>query len=266
MRLCLQIADRRRQLDGIRSELTAEETSQHALRNDLRDVTGRLEEDVLELRSTVERLSTRLERLDYAGRPMSDDELDDQEFDERVESAAFWAEWRQRRDDTRGQSRPIDRGGRSASRKVNEKLRQLYRRLARKIHPDLALDAESRVRREAVMRLANIAYEANDQSQLERLIAMWAEESEESAPYALDELRAERERLERLIETVSEQLREAKDSDLGRLLRMSEQGRRRHLQRERERLRRDLANLRLRRRRLQRTLDSKRDKFTEVSD
>lgn len=48
-------------------------------------------------------------------------------------------------------------------------LRQLYRQLARRFHPDLALDEEARARRTVVMMSINAAYSAGDLGQLKQI-------------------------------------------------------------------------------------------------
>src|SRR5687768_13121612 len=130
-----------------------------------------LRRDHERISAEIGRLEGRLERLVFARRALSDHELDDEEQVERAEEAAFWAEWRQAREERRGtvinRRTPGDE---------DVTLRQLYRALARLIHPDLSTDASDRVRREAVMRLANAANEARDVDQLRRLLAIWAKQ------------------------------------------------------------------------------------------
>lgn len=266
VRLQLEAAGIQHEVERLKSTYAAEETAQRALKAELSGDIGRLKEDVAEFSAIVERLESRLERLEYAGRAMSDDELDDQDFDERVESAAFWAEWRSRRDEPR---RNMARDRRRTTRKrVDQNIQRLYRQLARLIHPDLVTDARARAQRETAMRLANEAYEAGNADQLERLLNIWidAQETGDNHTPTVEELRASITKLRGQLTTLASQLKELERSELGRLLRMDRRSRNRHLERERESLRRELASLRLRRRRLQRAVDSRREELTEVSD
>lgn len=267
VRLQLDAARLQRDVERLKSTYAAEETAQRALDAELADIIGHLQEDIAEFSAIVERLESRLERLEYAGRAMSDDELDDQDFDERVESATFWAEWRSRREETRREA-PRQRQ-RSARKRVDQNVQRLYRRLARLIHPDLVDEPEVRARRETAMRLANEAYEARDAAQLERLLNVWIDAQNDHGASAVPtpvELRASIEKLNEQIKSLKNQIRELENTETGKLLRMDRRNRNRYLERERERLRRELASLRLRRRRLQRAVDSRREELTEVSD
>ncbi len=53
----------------------------------------------------------------------------------------------------------------------SERLRKLYRTLAKRIHPDLATDERERSRRTALMAEVNRAYEAGDEARLEALLS-----------------------------------------------------------------------------------------------
>ena len=58
-------------------------------------------------------------------------------------------------------------------RVVSDDAKRLFRQLARRIHPDLAGDAEERERRTNLMVAANDAYEQGDVAALERMLADW---------------------------------------------------------------------------------------------
>lgn len=62
-----------------------------------------------------------------------------------------------------------------------ESARQLFRKLARLIHPDLAPDAAERERRTRLMISANLAYEHGDTETLRKLLEEW-EHSPDSVP------------------------------------------------------------------------------------
>ncbi len=52
-------------------------------------------------------------------------------------------------------------------------LKQLYREVAKRIHPDLATDPKERERREQLMALVNRAYESGDEAQLRAILQDW---------------------------------------------------------------------------------------------
>lgn len=52
-------------------------------------------------------------------------------------------------------------------------LKQLYREVAKRIHPDLATDSEERTRREQLMALVNQAYESGNEAQLRAILHDW---------------------------------------------------------------------------------------------
>lgn len=95
-------------------------------------------------------------------------------------------------------------------------LKRLYRDLAKRIHPDLAIDEDERQRRTTLMADANEAYENGDNARLEQILREWEESPEgvEGEGVAADLVRAirkvaqVRERLSR-IESEFERLRTA---------------------------------------------------------
>ncbi|CAN5639239.1 hypothetical protein BH23CHL2_BH23CHL2_18740 [soil metagenome] len=265
MKLDLDLAFWEQQTEQIQRALFDEESAQRVVEREIDLEVGPVREQVAAMLGEIERLELRLYRLEASSQPLSDDELDEEEFDERAESAAFWAEWRQQREE-----RPNPNGRRQPPRNIarrNPKLRERYRALARLIHPDLTADPEARAHRESIMRLANEAYEIGDQTQIDRLLELWTRPDKRgNATLSLDERyklvaqkRSEHEELRR-------ELRNLERSDLGKLMRAHPRTRRRDIQKDAERLRRELASLRLRRRRLLRTLNSLREELTEISD
>lgn len=246
--------------DAVRADTLAEEAAQRRLSAEIERALGAWRREVEELTAAIARLEARLERLEFASRALSDDELDGQEYDERAGNAAFWAEWRQQREE-----RNATRDWRRAETR-DRGVRRLYLALARLIHPDLARNEVDRQRRETVMRLANIAYEVGDADQLRRLLSVWSEPDSQREPRDLGGLRELIEK--RRVETgdLQQQLLTLQRSQLGRMVRGGERERRRYVEDELERLRRELAGLRMRRRRLTRTLDARRRELSEVSD
>lgn len=261
VRLDLDLARRDAAIAAVRARIAAEESEQQRVRRRIDDRLGALRRENDRLSAEVARLDQRLERLTYSRKPLSDRELDDEEQVERAEEAAFWAEWRQQREERRGtvyNQRP--KGDEAIS------LRQLYRALARLIHPDLARDSADRARREAVMRLANEAHEAKDAEGLRRLLLIWSRPDEGAFVRDIGALRARLAEREIECGELHRQLRALEESTLGRLARRPPADLDRYITREEERLRREIATLRLRRRRLLASLDERRRELTQASD
>jgi hypothetical protein len=262
VRLDLEIARRELAIDLLRARITAEEARQHAVQRQIDDRIGVLRNDVDRISAEIPRLEQRLERLGFARRALSDIELDDEEQVERAEEAAFWAEWRQEREQKRGGAvisyRPT--GNQDVT------LRQLYLALARLIHPDLARDAADRSRREAVMRLANEANDAADIDQLRRLLAIWSKPQDGGSVRDVRVLMARLSEKDIEIGELRRQLAALEDSFLGRMSRAPRIEMTRHIKRQEEQLRREVATLRLRRRRLLSSLEDRRRRLAEASD
>src|SRR5688572_21188140 len=101
VRLDLRLADRAHAIDEVRARITAEETEQHRIQQHIVGRVGELRREVERLTAEIGRLEARLERLTFSRRALSDRELDDEEHNERAEEAAFWASWRQQREERR---------------------------------------------------------------------------------------------------------------------------------------------------------------------
>jgi hypothetical protein len=265
VRLDLQIATRERTINEVRAHITSEEAEQHRVQRQISDRVGELRREVERLTAEVGRLDARLERLTFARRPLSDRELDDEEHSERAEEAAFWAGWRQQREERRngnGYHGAVLNHRPNGNKDIM--LRQLYRALARLVHPDLARDAAERARREGVMRLANAAHEAGDADQLRRLLLIWSKPEAGAYVRDLGALRARLADRDVEIGELKRQLQALKGSFLGRMLRRPRHELERHIKQEEERLRREIATLRLRRRRLLSAVEERRREITEV--
>jgi hypothetical protein len=261
VRLIVQIARRDRAVDAMRARITAEEADQRMIQMQIDDRIGMLRRDHERMSAEINRLETRLERLVFARRALSDVELDDEEQVERAEEAAFWAEWRQQREERRGtviNRRPA--GDEDIT------LRQLYRALARLIHPDLATDPADRSRREAVMRMANAANEARDIDQLNRLLELWSKPQDTSDVRELGTLKARVAEREVKHAELQRQLEALQQSALGKMIRRPKAELGKYIKREEERLRRELATLRLKRRRLLTAVEDRRRELAEASD
>ena len=185
-----------------------------------------------QLRARLESLSRRLDALQAeidqlrrALRRYRDSFLDWDDPQPRREAAENW-----RFEETAGASgtfryrarvetpRPAPEGQRLAA------LKQLYRRLARRFHPDLALDEVDRTYRTDLMMAINAAYAAGNLEELERL----AEEPDSisHAPQSLEELAAdlqrEVERCRRRLVEIAAELATLEEHDSAKLLRRAE--------------------------------------------
>ncbi|HMM42633.1 MAG TPA: hypothetical protein PKA95_12080, partial [Thermomicrobiales bacterium] len=214
VRLDIEIARRNNRIAHLRELITAEQAGQQRLRVQIDERIGLLRRDVERIGAEIQRLEARLERLTFASRALSDHELDHEEQTERAEEAQFWAEWRQHREERTGTIVT-----RTPRQNADENLRQLYRALARLIHPDLARDSADRARREAVMRLANAANEAGDIEQLRRLLTIWSKADAGEMTRDTRTMRARLTEREVEIAELEAELEELMESSLGTLLR-----------------------------------------------
>lgn len=250
----VELLRRTHALEQLRQLLAEEEASQQELRRRIETELGRLRQEIDRIKAEADRLDARLQRLLLTTRDLSDEEIDNEESTSRAEEAAWWAEWRHRR-----AQRQRSHGEMLATNGHEDiTIRQIYRALARLVHPDLARDPADRARREVVMRLANSAREAGDVEQLRRLLAIWARPEEGERPRDTSTLRARVTQRQVEIGEIRRQLNHLKQTPIGRLLRRGENEIRRYLRSEHARLSRDLAAQRLRRRRLLRQLEARR--------
>lgn len=106
-------------------------------------------------------------------------------------------------------------------------IKQLYRDIAKQIHPDLATDPEERRRREALMAEVNRAYSAGDVERLQTLFQNWRESPESVQG---DDTAAQLERTLRKIAqsqtrllSIEEQIQNLEKTDLHVLLQKQQQ-------------------------------------------
>lgn len=83
VRLELELARWTVVIEGLQSEVAAEEESQQSLKLEIEQRLGNLQRDVESLSAIVSRLEFRLQRLNVAHKPLSDTELDDEEQSDR---------------------------------------------------------------------------------------------------------------------------------------------------------------------------------------
>jgi hypothetical protein len=251
----------------LRRRISSSSTLQELLREEQRDqqqlqqeIDARLSplrSDLERLVSEISRLESRLDRMMFSRRGVTDEDLDQEADEARADEAAWWAEWRHQRSEQRHQRVPKS----VAPLPDDIQMRRLYRTLARLVHPDRATDAEDLARREEVMRQANQAKEARDLVWMKQLLSSWAAD-EHQIPYGLEALRARIAELGLEQQQVRREMNQLKETPLGRLLRMSDRDLKRHLRHEESKLRRELALTRLRRRRVLRTIDERRESLS----
>jgi len=119
-------------------------------------------------------------------------------------------------------------GGEQKPLPPSEELRNLFRRVAKIIHPDLAIDEQDRTLRTRLMARANAAYKRNDKATLEQILEEWEHRGEQPAPETSSP--ANGDLLERQITRIRTRIREIearmemlKKSELYQLMRRVEQ-------------------------------------------
>lgn len=237
-----------------------EQREQQRLQGEFDARLAPLRNDLERLVSEISRLESRLDRMMFTGKTVSDEELDQEAEDARADEAAWWAEWRHKQSE-----RSQQRISKSVSPMPDDiQMRRLYRTLARLVHPDRATDQQDRERREEVMRQANQAKEARDLTWMQQLLSSWSQD-DSAIPNRVEALRARIGELGLEQQQLRRELTQLKESPLGRLLRLAERDLRRHLRHEESKLRRELALTRLRRRRVLRTLEERRETLSATS-
>jgi hypothetical protein len=117
--------------------------------------------------------------------------------------------------------------GAQDGRRRPESARRLFRRLARRIHPDLARSAAERQRRTQFMMAANRAYEQGDVARLRQLLEDWELGPDAvvgSGPEAdLERLARRIEQARRRLAAIGTELGELEASHLGALYRQAEE-------------------------------------------
>jgi hypothetical protein len=110
----------------------------------------------------------------------------------------------------------------------SEEVRNLFRKIAKMIHPDLVTDNQDRAFRTRLMARANAAYKINDKAALEQILAEWEHRGEQPAPETAPPHYGDP--LERTINQVRSRIREIearigtlKKSELYQLMRQVDQ-------------------------------------------
>jgi len=105
----------------------------------------------------------------------------------------------------------------------SDELRNLFRRVAKTIHPDLATNERERAYRTSLMARANEAYKNEDMEALERILYEWEHRDEKSfveVPQLTEANRLEQKLLQikARIKEIETRIRELKQSDLYQLM------------------------------------------------
>jgi DnaJ-domain-containing protein 1 len=105
--------------------------------------------------------------------------------------------------------------------KPSERLKKLYREVAKLIHPDLALDETERLRRQKLMADANLAYEEGNENKLREILAEWesSPESVKGEGTAAELVRVIRKiaQVKKRLDTIENEIAQLRESDLYKL-------------------------------------------------
>lgn len=103
----------------------------------------------------------------------------------------------------------------------SEKLKQLYRELAKKSHPDLAPDEQAREKRKRFMQEVNQAYAERDEARLQSLLNEWESSPDsvagEGTGAELIRIIRQIARIRNRIEAISKELEQLKETDIYKL-------------------------------------------------
>lgn len=140
----------------------------------LKDVLADREEEMADLRTELEQFEARY-KMEVARYYAEFDEIEAQIAEEEAKLVPDDEEIKKRAEELRKraeESAAETQNARDCTQKWRPTLeaKKAYHNLARIIHPDLALDAEEKERRHALMAKLNEAYSAGDQNRLNKLV------------------------------------------------------------------------------------------------
>jgi tetrahydromethanopterin S-methyltransferase subunit G len=104
-----------------------------------------------------------------------------------------------------------------------EEIKNLFRKVAKAVHPDLAITEKERAFRTELMARANAAYKTGDKQALEQILYEWEHRDENylsqvEQPKEFEHLKQKITQIKRRIMEIEAQIRELKTSDLYQLL------------------------------------------------
>jgi hypothetical protein len=216
-----EIGDLERELAGLADELSQAEAELAEVRN-LLAVFGRAHARMFApLLAELDEIEASIAEVHAARSGRADDQRDAETARERAQQSARQADEEKVRAKRAEPPRPAPTG----------EAKRMYRKLARRCHPDLAEDESDRQRREVFMARVNDAYSRGDIGNLAQLSQEWQAEGSETdmatAPPPKDpgERRRLRERLQQALASVRnrldrirEELTAARESELGRIV------------------------------------------------
>lgn len=140
----------------------------------LRDRLARREEEMAELRGELERFEARY-TMEVAKFYAELDEIEAEIAEEEVKLVPDDEEIKKRAEELRRRAEESAANAESAEKctfkqQPTVEAKKAYYNLAKIIHPDLALDAEEKEKRHALMAKLNEAYSAGDQNRLDKLV------------------------------------------------------------------------------------------------
>lgn len=154
----LELIKKRRLLDRLKDRLADREEAMADLRAELEQFEAKYTIEVGRLYAELDELEARIAAEEVRLNP------EDPEIKRRAEEARIRAE------DSAAQTESEDWEACAFRWQPTTEAKKAYHRLARLIHPDLALDAEERARRHELMAKLNTAYSAGDQNLLNKLV------------------------------------------------------------------------------------------------
>jgi hypothetical protein len=214
-----ELADLERELAGLADELSQAEAELAEVRN-LLAVFGRAHARMFApLLAELDDIEARIAEVHAARSGRADDQRDARTARERAQQSARQADEEKVRATRAEPPRPAPTG----------EAKRMYRKLARRCHPDLADDEADRRRREVFMARVNDAYTRGDIGLLAQLGREWEAEGTDGAAAAPPKDPGERRRLKEhlhqalssvhnRLDRIREELAAARESELGRIV------------------------------------------------
>ncbi|MBS2532306.1 protein kinase [Catenulispora sp. NF23] len=215
-----EIADLERELAGLADELSQAEAELAEVRN-LLTVFGRAHARMFApLLAELDEIEARIAEVHAARSGREDDQRDAETARERAQQSARQADEEKVRATRADPPRPAPTG----------EAKRMYRKLARRCHPDLADDEADRQRREVFMARVNDAYTRGDIGLLAQLSQQWDAEGgadSTTAPPPKDpgarrklkeHLRQALSSVHTRLDRIRDELTAARDSELGRIV------------------------------------------------
>jgi hypothetical protein len=153
-----ELARKREEQTALEAELADRELRAANLRAEL----GAFE------RTYLHEVGLRYAQLDELKAQIAERAANNQPGADRAQQAARDA--RARADETKSAAQEAENAPAPKSFKASPEMKRLYREVAKRIHPDLTSDRDERTRRQLLMAEANKAYEAGDESQLNKIL------------------------------------------------------------------------------------------------